>query len=436
MQEGEKQFNTPESIPEPENGVGNDNGTESAFEKSASVVSNRELKDLKMKVSTKGWFKYWVERLKSQTDLLPKGVADVVRKAALKNPISSEDSSIFVNYINRRIDILKFDLMKRSRMESLRKKLWIADISVDEKTWNTETTDEGRREITFDEARNSFFVEHNGKQKNISLGDIAADYGWGIKYRLSSSMPPRFRRLLSKRIAVNEARRDIEDIYNKELVGRFGEKFGIYKTADMIFGGMAGVEKRINETKMQDTLKGVVGENMAREFLTRVSIDNPELGFAVQRANAYEDTFLKYDFRLQKRFRARGIIVEDENLKSDIKKLGVQFTVGGGLGKESKMAEGRERIKITSSFVKRPVQELALVKVQFDKLNEYFKQWVRNGKPSGGPEQYMTNEEKRQLLVKATENFISLSESDIDAILKPEERIHGEGAGVRKGKKE
>lgn len=101
-----------------------------------------------------------------------------------------------------------------------------------------------------------------------------------------------------------------------------------------------------------------------------------------------------------------------------IKKKGFQFTIARqGLGKKSKQIERSKKnfdVLELSGLVKKKVDDIALVKVHLQKIAEYFGRWLAEGKPSGGPEQYMNRDEKKDILRGVTKDFVSLSEEDIE----------------------
>lgn len=109
-----------------------------------------------------------------------------------------------------------------------------------------------------------------------------------MKYVPDSDTPHLVFRKLAKRILTNEARRDIEKIYNYELSGTKGD----YTSLDNLLAQPAiKFEEAVNS-------RGLIAEAMARELLTRFSYDGG-MGFIVERANAIEDGTYKYDFKIR-----------------------------------------------------------------------------------------------------------------------------------------
>lgn len=380
---------------------------------SVGFVSQRDLKDLQMTSRAHGWEKYWANRLQTELDLLPAGVAEAVRQVLLKKSIHGRLKGELARYIERRINVLSFDVQKRKRMRVLKRQLSLVESGAG---WGSVEA-RNRIRLFYDEKDKIYYVtDGGGNKKELGLGDILADYAWGLGYDVDASVPEKIRRLVRRRIAVNEARRDIENIFDKELGAVYGIPSGV--------GSMG--EKELEEVYFikdkSGHIEGLLAEKIAREFLTRLSINNSRLDFVVERANAVEDTQLKYDFKIRRRLGLRGVALEDINLSRDKwveekRRVGLQWTLGHGKGKKKQIEEAiRTAESLTNPFIKRKVDDIVLVKIPFKGFIDCFDKWIQSGKQAGGPEQHLTHDIKEAIIIGATKGFSALSEDELREI--------------------
>lgn len=180
-----------------------------------------------------------------------------------------------------------------------------------------EFRDETRRVVYFDEENNQYFVEEGGIRKNIGIGDITSDYPWGIKYVPDGEMTEPTYRTLTKRILVNETRRELERIHNSELIRQRS-----YRSSTDSFNRMwprfkevfKGDDKETVEKKLEEIIGWII-EVIVREFLSRISL-NLGLNLVVSRVTAEEDADYKYDFKIRVKHRTRGVDVQSKNINS------------------------------------------------------------------------------------------------------------------------
>lgn len=399
-----------------------DLGVESSFK---YIISEQEELDSKMDISKKGWNRYWVKRLLPELDLLPEKVKEVIIRINQENKFGlaySEEGEDFRIFIRKKVAAKRFELEKRKIMAELRADFVALDaekdLSIDK--------DKERGVVHYNKDSNSLFVEDGGgNKKDITLGDLIGDYAWGIKYKLESDFPKVLRRKIAKTLLVNEVKNKVGQIYDNELVN-------IYQIALGTIGiPVEFLEKRTKE--IQDPMKlrlqigGVLAEKMVTEFLTRLEYNNPELAMRVEKANALEDTVLKYDFKILLRKR-RGIALESEDMPrkefvENKRNLGIQFTTmlhGHGPQfekKEASVVGAKQKLGDFESYIKKQVEDVVLVRIaELGNFGVYYKRWLEEDKPSGGPEQYMGREEKLEIFRKVTSGLLDLSESELDKL--------------------
>lgn len=288
---------------------------------------------------------------------------------------------------------------KQLKMEHLHESLR----SLDEGAPVKEFKDETRRIVYFDEENLQYFVEEGGTRKNIGIGDIVSDYAWGIKYVPDGEMTEPAYRTIAKRILVNEARRDLEIIHNKELI-----TLRPYRGSTSMFSYMwprlRDVFKKENKGTirlLEDNLGWII-EVAVREFLSRIILNN-NLDLVVSRSTAEEDADFKYDFKIRVKRRLRGIDVQNQDVSS----------VGFQLKSELK----RKGVEVNSRQKKRSVQtvdEILTLKVPSKEFEEALKKWFELGEPSGGPEQFLSKELKVAILRAVTEKLTDISQEVLD----------------------
>ncbi len=297
--------------------------------------------------------------------------------------------------------LTELGMKKREEMASLHQEL----TNLDAGEPVNEFRDETRRVIYFDEENNQYFVEEGGIRKNMGIGDIVSDYAWGIKYVPDGEMTEPAYRTIAKRILVNETRRDLEGIHNSELIIKKPHRHstGMFTK---IWPQFKEVLKRGDEKVVEKKLQEIIGwiiEVMVREFLSRISL-NTNINLVISRATAQEDADYKYDFKIRIRHRTRGIDVQSKNinsigfqLKSELKRK------GANLGKLLK----RRGVE---------VDEIITLKVPGKEFRETIKKWLKQGEPSGGPEQFLSPELKKAILKAVTKKLTKIPREVFDKL--------------------
>lgn len=275
--------------------------------------------------------------------------------------------------------------------------------------------DETRIIVYFDEKKQQYFVDRDGSRRNIGLGDITSDYAWNIKYIPDGEMTEPAYRTLAKRILANEARRDIEQLYDRELTK-------VYQSTELsIRQPLAHIERQWKKWEHGSRGEGamfigMVAETTVRELLNRIALNN-KLDFAVLRANAIEDNIYKYDFKIRVYQRNRGVVIKQEDTeKTSSKKgeTGIQF----GLVKPRYARKKARTIEgIKEKFSKKlPVNDIVLITIQTKEFAYAFNKWLSNDKPPGGPEQFLSRDLKMGILKAVTKDLIEISEKEIEKI--------------------
>lgn len=316
-----------------------------------------------------------------------------------KSPLKKKPPTETVNKIGKKAEG-KVKLIERQKVEKMQA-LHQAIKNLDNGEIVQEFADESRRAVYFDEKSSKYFILENGKPRYLEVADLLSDYAWGIKYVPDAEMiEPSYRRL-AKKVLVNETRRDLEEIHNKELVlqnmgAGHSEKFEI-------------VEKNWVERRDINTGSlGFITESMARELLARVAADK-RLDFVVERADAVEDGIYKYDFKVRSLVKLRGVGIGGEvEINSRIKKIGLQFTIKKSVVHKIKDVKNIKQLMLETKL---PVDDVVLCKVRTTEFGEAFDKWLAEGKPSGGPEQFLSPEIKAKLLEAVQDRLFEKGET-------------------------
>jgi len=305
---------------------------------------------------------------------------------------------------------------KREVMAQLRSRL--ADI--DSLKDYPEEEQKDRRVVHYNAEAKDLFVFDGQEQRKITFGDIVADLDWGIKYRPAPVVPEVLWRKIRKLCDIAEARQSIEWAYNREL-SRMGYGGGSWNFP------FSRIEEEVRG-KDQKTINGGYGgfiaEKMAKNFLWRMQYSHLKVGFRVENSSVVEDASLKYDFKVRFLPQVRGVAVEPEGMTRNEyirqkKNIGIQFTTRRhGLSKDRKVVEGMRRSLLEEyrKLVKKPVDDIILIEIEL-KAGSCFTRWVVEGKPSGGPEQYLTREQKIEIFQKVTEGKLNLSDEEIEKLI-------------------
>lgn len=376
------------------------------------IVGRQELKDLEAGSGLS--HQYWINRLTPEIDILPEEVQAAIKTKIQGKALSFAENKAFNHYVNKRVAVTKFEISKK--LELARLKYRLRDIDAKKNYQEKELAE--RRKIFFDEAEGKLYTFAGNEKKFITEGDIVADYSWGIKYVPHESVPDNKWRRIRKLADLTQARKRIEHIFNEELINVEGVHT---PTTELSLGR---IEKKLNEHAME----GVLGERMAQNFLTRVQYNNPQLDFRVEASNVLEDAELKYDFKVVIPEKRRGVAIEGDEMPREEfietkRRVGIQFIVtklGRLLRKKTEqITEAAKHIKEEkyTQFVKRPVDDIVLVSLPFKTFKKHFRQWLKEGKPPGGPEQYMTKEEKTRIVKEVFRNFIDLSDEEVEKLV-------------------
>lgn len=307
----------------------------------------------------------------------------------------------------------EFKIEKKRRMDKLDEKLRELDEKRNDLRW-----EDSKNRITFqydEKAKDEkkFSCVYNNKEYKLTLGDIMADYNWGLKYRPEQNMPQNIYRQISKRILTNETRREIEKIYDKELVEK-----------DIVDPRIAKLQDESIERQDQS----IIAEAMVREFMIRLSYIS-DLEFKILRSSKEDDIHKKMDFKIIFMPHKRGIKTIDEDdfnaYDRKFQKLGLEIIV---LNKSLRDKAARRYLMTKRSGIEAAkrkykdfldVDDIVLVPMQIKESKQrFYVRWLSDGKPPGGPEKYLPLDKKKEIFKTVTQGFnIDISDGELEKLL-------------------
>lgn len=265
-----------------------------------------------------------------------------------------------------------------------------------------EFRDESRKVVHYDKDKEKYYVLENNLPKYLGVEDIKSDFAWGIKYVPDGEMTEPFYRRIAKQILTNEARRKLEMLRDREPVS-FQQHVDVAPKPTTEKLESLWLKRR--DAKNRQKLDGFIAEVMARELVARVAEDVGH-SFKVERSSAVEDGEYKIDFKVRIVRHRRGVSVgEEEKIENVIHKVGIQFTINKYRHSTS------EILKVKSKWAgKLPVDDIVVVRVPTSEFGDAYDRWLKEGKPSGGPEQFLSQEVKDRLLEAVTQGLFDKKE--------------------------
>ncbi|MDO8520808.1 MAG: hypothetical protein Q7S52_01720 [bacterium] len=353
-------------------------------------LSEEIAEDLGHPATRKGWLNYWKDRLENELQDAPQS------SVALRNEWIAARVREYITeggYVERRTAI----------MRKLASRLTEIDQHID----YPESEHAQRRAVFYDNEKRALQVKSDeGTVQPLLLEHVVTDLDWGVTYRPAPDVPLEVWRKIRKRADIAEARRDLEALYNRELA----ETAGLSLPTTSISGEW--IEKHFHRGGSPVLSAGIIGERMAKNVLGAMGRADKTLGLRVENSNAFEDAELKYDFKLALPNFVRGVATELKEMpRSEYvatkKKLGIQFTTSTDpelLQKKTKQLDvAREKLggDDAQKYIKKPVDDIVLVALNFH-ASKCYHTWLKAGKPPGGPEQFISAEEKAALFQKVT----------------------------------
>ncbi|MBU0707195.1 hypothetical protein KKG41_02375 [Patescibacteria group bacterium] len=222
----------------------------------------------------------------------------------------------------------------------------------------------------------------DGQTEEITLGEIMTDGDWGVAYHMDPETVPRNVR---KRFLVEEAKRQLADLYDDQMLIQ-----GI--GSDQIHDFKRQTYRRIQKDKEAgETHAGLIAEQMVRNLLAKMTIDN-DVDFEIIGTDVFQDVERKVDFIVHLKTHRRGVSVEESEQPDTV---GIQFTTSTApyrLAKKQKQIDRAiERRKDEDD-----VDDILLVSIPMKEIWEQYRAWKQT-KSAGGPDKLWDDETKEKI---------------------------------------
>lgn len=353
----------------------------------SAVLSTQEELDLEYPSTRKGWQEYWLYRVIHDEKI---SVADDVSEKLNLGAKGIDDiGEPLMRFVKNYLRELNFKKQKQEAMQKMREELKAIDAG------KAPESHAGRPQLSYDEEKGLFEITEGDSSIYLTKGDVLADGIWGKRYGVSDDVPRAQRRLMQKTIVVQETKTAVADTYDRELAAKYQISLPTTSISP--------------EYLEENPSKGAIAERIAQSLLTRIQYQSPTLQLKVEACNALEDVVLKYDFKVQVLSSNQGVaLAEDEagreNYVKEKKLYGIQFTINkraGMVKKKKKQIKNAQTLVETGQYAhinKTNVDEIVLVVVSLNVCATAFSKWLKNGKPAGGPEQYLSKGVKERLV--------------------------------------
>lgn len=235
-------------------------------------------------------------------------------------------------------------------------------------------------------------VLENGRWQTLTLGDLLTDGEWGVDYILDDRTIPRD---IHKKLAIEEAKRELQNLLDRQIV--IDEV-----TSRRIDSGKKGAYEGYAESKLlrpvEEWSGGMLAELLFQNMLKKIGLDGTG-DFEIIPADVFQDVNQKVDFIIQRKIHGRGVRVETQDHTSEGKdsgSIGIQLT----LQQDPEILRRKER-QITSAKKRMQDGELTdivLVSIKTESVNRLLRDWIKKGRPHGGPDALWDTQTKTRFL--------------------------------------
>ena len=127
---------------------------------------------------------YWVSQLRREIDILPDDIVKIIQQKPEK--LALDEQRRLKRYVHRRGQSIEFAIQKKDRISELKKRIQSAENGAD--PFEGEDA-HNRRKVFFDSERDLFYIKEGQERRDLGVGDLLADYAWGITYDPDGSVP-------------------------------------------------------------------------------------------------------------------------------------------------------------------------------------------------------------------------------------------------------
>lgn len=247
---------------------------------------------------------------------------------------------------------------------------------------------------------NPFFVcRRPGRdvEEHVTLGDVLFDHEWGTVYDLDCETTPY---LVRKQYFVEMVGSEIARLYDKQIM----DFAASWTPRDKIETRVLETYKSILEQRENGAYNrqpGLILERITKNIFKKIEVD-VDSRISFQETTVEDDVNRKIDFGL----RIDGSLTKTGKTM----RVGIQITLGDWEGntredKEIKVMASKKRLQeqgtSSGSF-----EDLAFAVCHVPECHTAYEKWVKNGKPSGGVERYITEKNIFDILSGCLAEFV------------------------------
>lgn len=245
----------------------------------------------------------------------------------------------------------------------------------------------------------------DGRDRTLRFGDLIADSEWGIVYRFDDASVARS---TQKRYALEFAKIELRDLADEQLGLLNSSLKGTFSAREFDESFIAKGELPDARTHegLLGSIKGRLAEKTVRSFFLRYSYEK-DVRFRVHPTDIAQDALDKIDMaleRIQPKHR-RGVHVDAQE---GINIVGVQ--VSATEGNSNTRTKKRRSVKRRFLHDVEGFDDYVVLFLPGQKSIDAYKNWIREGRPSGGPEQFLSEEDRKEIFSKALQKMFSEKE--------------------------
>jgi hypothetical protein len=289
-------------------------------------------------------------------------------------------------------DLYAKQLDKQLVMERLHRQLQEIDgkePTADEDEWD-EALPNPEHQIPVRQERGAYITSQGDM---LTLGDLYTAGEWNIHYALDSSVD----RSIRKRYAVEEARRELQDLTDWQIY--FDHLHGDEST----LGATKAMYEVVNNSPERQEQPGIVAEKIVLTFLQKVCIDF-NLDVETLKADVQQDVLDKIDFILHRKEHGRAFAHPEQSDKLDAKDIGIQFTI---------ISNPQAWAKNTSK-----INDVVLTSISPEgtrAIMHAYHEWT-SGNRAITPENLLPLPIQKRIFIDVLKNMPDLSEADLTVI--------------------
>jgi len=257
------------------------------------------------------------------------------------------------------------------------------------------------------------------RETTPTVGEAISNIRWGVE----PAQIETFSRQERKKLLVAQARVQLEELYDRQLLEIHIESLATDDLSRQVFEVIEGqFEDRNTKGEIPP---GILAEKIVENWLLQ-TIEDYNLPIQMTPADVYDDVVNKVDFFLTRKKQSsvdeqsvvRGVEVdasEETDPSVPRSEVGIQFVSNKDKELESIKQSQLARIKewAASHGKKEPEIELVQVELEYNTIQEVLSAWKKDGRPPGGPERYLFEQEQETIFREVLGEILTREELDM-----------------------